>query len=785
MSTPDDDKLYSLLSQWDELRRQGKEVSIEALCDSRPELHAPLLELISSIEATDHLFDLEIDESPGRRLQTSVAAAWESIDSLTEVVVSSGAMSQKEIDQAISEQAGRNVASFTEELIQSGRLTEYQLQRLSEDHQCRLTLGKYVILDRIAAGGMGEVFLARHTLMNRIVALKVLAEHLTRSVSAVDRFRRETHAAARLSHPNIVTAFDADKDGETHFLVMEYIDGLDLKRTIRRDGPMTVNEALGCTLQAARALEYAHANGVIHRDVKPGNLLLDRNHTVKLLDVGLARILDPADDPMISTGSSTTALTREDAVFGTAEYMAPEQAISTRQADARSDIYSLGCTLFYLLVGRSPYASDSTFGCLVAHRETTIPRLEQLCGDVSPALAAVFTKMVAKVPNDRYQTATELIAALEGIAVSQKGPADSVRRTWLIGVVAAAAIAGITISASHVYQGSSRNSFSESHPSVAASRSASAGDISIGDDRPTSDSDATKKNVSVEGFSPSVFLTKQIPAEFEARFKNANGIVTENFAICQTMLLDEFEAVAESLRPFGYRPVKVRPFPPGLSPVQVAAIWRRDNSNWQMLTRASRAELFEAHERLQQAGYFPTDLAAHDERRPGRHVYAAVWVEGQTELAGYEFQFSRSTPQTVKAYLEEIASNGHVLCSLNRSVGSEPQCEYIVAKAVDQEADQVELFNLTLQQVRDSDPEFLNRRLITEVWTQGSGVWALSIPSQLPDGSAECRVIVDSSPESQRDQFLTMSSQGWYPVGVSVGFHQTAPLTVSAWHRNK
>ncbi len=204
---------------------------------------------------------------------------------------------------------------------------------------------RYRVLALLGAGGMGAVYKAEHRLMERLVALKVMAARLLGNAAMVERFRREVKAAARLAHPNIVTAHDAEQAGDLHFLVMEYVEGTDLARVVAERGPLPVGEACDYVRQAAMGLQHAHEHGMIHRDIKPHNLMLTPQGTVKMLDFGLARLAGEA-------GSQPGGGTAQGTVLGTVDYMAPEQADDAHQADIRSDIYSLGCTLYHLLSGR-------------------------------------------------------------------------------------------------------------------------------------------------------------------------------------------------------------------------------------------------------------------------------------------------------------------------------------------------------------------------------------------------------------------------------------------------
>ena len=297
-------------------------------------------------------------------------------------------------------------------LVKSDKLTNFQGQQVKAGKAKALSLGAYTILDKIGAGGMGQVFKAEHRKMKRLVAIKMLPPTMTKDAAALARFQREVEAAAKLRHPNVVAADDAAEANGVHFLVMEYVEGKDLSATVIKDGPLPVNKAVNYILQAARGLEFAHGEGVVHRDIKPANLLLDKKGVVKILDMGLARIESGGDTP------AQAELTGTGMVMGTVDYMAPEQALSTRQADARADIYSLGISLYYLIAGRAPYDGETLMAKLLAHREQPIPSLQDAQATVPKQLDAIFKKMVAKQIDDRYQSTSKVIEALEGLRLA-------------------------------------------------------------------------------------------------------------------------------------------------------------------------------------------------------------------------------------------------------------------------------------------------------------------------------------------------------------------------------
>ena len=297
--------------------------------------------------------------------------------------------------------------SLAGQLVRARKLTKYQAVRVYQNKHQGLMLDKYLIEEQIGRGGMGVVFRARHRRMNRLVAIKILPRSVTHSEQIGRRFQREVEAAAKLIHPNIVTAFDADKHKGRDFLVMEYVKGKNLAEWLKETGPFTVSQALDCVIQAARGLQYAHETGVIHRDIKPQNMLLDSNGCVKILDMGLVSMEETESQ------ESSEDITQNHQIMGSIDYMSPEQAEDISNVDARADIYSLGCTFFRLLTGVPLYKHDKLIQKLVAHRQAPIPSLLDFRDDVPENLNQVFQRMVAKVPVDRQQSMSEVVKELE------------------------------------------------------------------------------------------------------------------------------------------------------------------------------------------------------------------------------------------------------------------------------------------------------------------------------------------------------------------------------------
>jgi serine/threonine protein kinase len=272
-------------------------------------------------------------------------------------------------------------------------------------------LGEYLLLDLVGTSKTGQVFKARHRAMGRVVALKVLSKQALRSRDLVERFRRKIKILAGLSHPNLVAAYDAGERDGTHYLIMEFVDGRDLARVVKDDGLPPVENTRDHIAQAAAGLGYLHAHNIYHRNVKPGNLLLDRHGVVKVIGLGMARMQEQEADPEPQGDVTQTGF-----VLGTPDFMSPEQAFDSRSADHRSDIYSLGCTLYALLTGSLPYPEKSQIKKMLSHRNDPIPAARAKRPEVTPELDAILARMMAKDPDDRFATMEDVAAALRGQA---------------------------------------------------------------------------------------------------------------------------------------------------------------------------------------------------------------------------------------------------------------------------------------------------------------------------------------------------------------------------------
>jgi serine/threonine protein kinase len=309
-------------------------------------------------------------------------------------------------------------------LVEMGVLTPFQAERLLAGRSTGLRLGQYRILEQIGGGGMGMVFKAEHRTMRRIVALKMLNSDLLESARAVQLFLHEVRAVARLIHPNIVTAYDANEVSGRYYLVLEFVDGPDLDQLVRAHGLLPVGLACDYARQVANGLQCAHALGMVHRDIKPANILVQRQGPagesspglVKISDFGLARLHAPAHEHPVN-GQSGTILTLDNAVMGTPDYLSPEQARCLHKTDIRSDLYSLGCTLYFLLTGQPPFPGGNALDKLVRHANEQPAPITAVRRDVPVAVLAIADKLMAKRREERFQTPAELAEALSPHAV--------------------------------------------------------------------------------------------------------------------------------------------------------------------------------------------------------------------------------------------------------------------------------------------------------------------------------------------------------------------------------
>ena len=299
----------------------------------------------------------------------------------------------------------QTVEGLAAAFVDAGLLTRFQSKQVKLGRYKRFEVaGKYRLLELLGVGGMGAVYLCEHIFMKRLVALKVLPVEKLADPSALLRFYREARAVAALDHPNIVRAYDIDKFEQMHFLVMEYVDGVSIQEVVARHGPLDPYRAANYAAQSAHGLHHAHQLGMVHRDIKPGNLLLERTGFVKILDMGLARFFDQKND-------NVTEKFDNNCVLGTADYLAPEQAVSN-VVDIRADIYALGGTFYFMLTGQSPFPDGTIAAKLLSHQREVPRPVREFRGDVPEDLIAILERMMHKDPEERYQTPEELHEAL-------------------------------------------------------------------------------------------------------------------------------------------------------------------------------------------------------------------------------------------------------------------------------------------------------------------------------------------------------------------------------------
>lgn len=293
-------------------------------------------------------------------------------------------------------------------LVRDSVLSRFQADQLIANKWRGFYVGKYRVIERIGIGGMGQVYLAEHRTMKRRYAIKVLPRARASDPAALERFEREARAGGSIDHPNIVRAYDKDQDGDLHYLVMDFVDGCSLSEIVQATGPLDPNRAGNYLYQSALGLKHAHDSGLIHRDVKPANILIDREGTVKILDMGLARFFNDHDDMITKKYDET--------VLGTADYLSPEQAIDSHNVDIRSDIYGLGCTFYYVLTGHPPFGDGSVAQKLIWHQTRTPKPLAEMRDGIPVELSAIIAKCMMKKVDDRFASPEALVASLERYA---------------------------------------------------------------------------------------------------------------------------------------------------------------------------------------------------------------------------------------------------------------------------------------------------------------------------------------------------------------------------------
>jgi serine/threonine protein kinase len=317
----------------------------------------------------------------------------------------SGLVDPERLEALAGESADATPKQLAARLIAAGLVTRFQAEQLLLGKWRGFSIGKYRVLERLGVGGNGSVYLCEHALVRRKVAIKVLPAAKADSPSALARFYREARAAGSLDHPHLLKAHDIDQENGLHFLVMDYVDGTSLQDLVARGGPLAPPRAAHYLAQAARGLQAAHDAGLVHRDVKPANLLLDRGGIVRVADLGLARFFSDHADPL-------TLRYDENNVLGTADYVAPEQALNSHEVDGRADVYSLGCTFYFLLTGQPPFQGGKVAQKLIWHQVKEPTPVRQLRPEVPEEMAVVVARMLAKDPAGRYQTPGEVAEAL-------------------------------------------------------------------------------------------------------------------------------------------------------------------------------------------------------------------------------------------------------------------------------------------------------------------------------------------------------------------------------------
>jgi serine/threonine-protein kinase len=341
---------------------------------------------------------------------------------LLRLIRKSGVLTERQFEDVRAKVLGGSYPfdsrALAQRLVREGLLTEYQANRLLKNKPYGMALGKYVILDRIGSGSMGRVYKANHLLMGRVVALKIIAPEIASNSRVVSRFQREMKLVGRLDHRNVVRAFDADQVGNALYIVMEYVAGRSLGQMFRERGTLPARDVARWAADAARGLAHAHEQAIVHRDIKPSNLMLGEDGRVRVLDLGLGTLLE-AD-------AQASFATADGIAVGTVDYMSPEQAMG-KEVDGRSDLYSLGCTMYHLIGGKHVFPGATPLERL-GQRINGVPTpLASFAPGVSPALSEVLDRLLANKPADRYADGEEAAEALEAAAEGRR-PRDRAAR---------------------------------------------------------------------------------------------------------------------------------------------------------------------------------------------------------------------------------------------------------------------------------------------------------------------------------------------------------------------
>jgi serine/threonine protein kinase len=417
------DEALSLIAWELKLRRDIEpDLQLDEYVQRFPQFGSELLSGLDALGTTRA--DRSPPLSPAEAEEKESEVVPSSAQSLVEAVRALALLNSDELVElaALHERLG-SAELLVDEVVHRGWLTEFQVRRLLQGRGGELVLGPYIILDRLGQGGMGVVYSAWQQTAQRQVALKVLLKERLQYRDSLRRFRREVHATLRLDHPNIVRLHEARQVRALHFLVMEYIAGIDLQRLVDQAGALPVARACDFMRQAALGLQHAFEKELVHRDIKPSNLMLTLPNAVeaptpqallapgavlKILDMGLARVSSSEERQ-----ESWSTLTRAGTIVGTPDYMAPEQWEDAHATDIRADLYSLGCTFYLLLTGQVPFPGGTLIQKLDRHRSQAPIPVERLRPEVPSVVAPIVARLMAKRPADRYQTPAEVMEALE------------------------------------------------------------------------------------------------------------------------------------------------------------------------------------------------------------------------------------------------------------------------------------------------------------------------------------------------------------------------------------